>query len=158
MSVRNKYIKVGDKLRYLGGDTSDISGGLIEDEEYVVKKIDRDGDYVIENPHSPNPVAGWIVSKDGYNSECFELVGEEGEEEEGTAPDDVIDMIVKLSQEVAKLRRELTELSDAVQEQKHEDNVRIEMLMDDIVMLDERTQDDTDGKLVRKEVYIFDEK
>ena len=69
-----------------------------------------------------------------------------------------LDLIANLAQEVAKLKRELSELRRDVQAQAYEDNERIERILDDIVMLDERTQGvNNDGqKLLSKEVYIYD--
>lgn len=69
-----------------------------------------------------------------------------------------LDLIANLAKEVAKLKRELSDLRDAIQTQAYEDNERIERILDDIVMLDERTQGVNNGgqKLLSKEVYIYD--
>jgi len=84
-------------------------------------------------------------------SERYEAYGQ-------ISDDKVLDMIANLSKEVSKLRRELNELREGVQAQAHEDNDRIERILDDIVMLDERTQGVNNGgqKLISKEVYIYD--
>lgn len=220
MSVRGVNIEVGDKLRYLGGDTSDTNDYLEVGKYYTVEEIDEDGDYLFRLPNGRI----WHVCKDGYNTDnfvpvkadkqidfssikvgdklrylggdpaneedlthgsvydveyvgdgfisintddnetwvigdvynnvdCFELVKEEKENDKST-----LDLIANLAQEVAKLKREISDLRSAMQTQAHEDNERIERILDDIVMLDERTQGvNNDGqKLLSKEVYIYD--
>lgn len=91
-------------------------------------------------------------------SERYEAYGQ-------ISDDKVLDMIANLSKEVSKLRRELNDLTTSIQAQTHEDGkkvreiyAKVEMLMDDIVMLDERTQGVNNGgqKLLSKEVYIYD--
>lgn len=69
-----------------------------------------------------------------------------------------LDLIANLAQEVAKLKRELSELRGDVQAQAYEDNERIERILDDIVMLDERTQDaiNPEPNPVRKVVYEYE--
>lgn len=149
MSVRGVDVKVGDKLRYLGGDEADF-GTLEVGMSYPVKYIDKGGEYGIVVGDSHFDI--WFVSKDGYNTDCFELVEEEKEGEKST-----LDLIANLAQEVAKLKRELSELRRDVQAQAYEDNERIERILDDIVMLDERTQGEKPAqKLLSKEVYIYD--
>ena len=75
-----------------------------------------------------------------------------------TGEKSTLDLIANLAQEVAKLKRELSELRGDVQAQAYEDNERIERILDDIVMLDERTQDagDSEPKPVRKVVYEYE--
>lgn len=91
-------------------------------------------------------------------SERYEAYGQ-------ISDDKVLDMIANLSKEVSKLRRELSDLTTSIQAQTYEDGekvrdiyAKVEMLIDDIVMLDERTQGvNNDGqKLLSKEVYIYD--
>ena len=69
-----------------------------------------------------------------------------------------LDLIANLAKEVAKLKRELSDLRGAIQTQAYEDNERIERILDDIVMLDERTQgvSITEAKPVRKVVYEYE--
>ena len=148
MSVRGVDVEVGDKLRYLGGDEANcdtLEVGMV----YPVKDVGEDGTYEIGVGDSYS--IPWLVGKDDYNSDCFELVGDVGEA-------DTLDLVVNLSQEVAQIKRELSDLRDAMQSQAHEDNERIERILADIVMLDERTQGVNNGgqKLLSKEVYIYD--
>lgn len=145
MSVRGVEIKVGDKLRYLGGDPSN-EGELIRGRVYDVVDIDYD---VIVIDTIDN--GSWAIGDEYKNVDCFEKV----EEESGKT---ALDLIANLAQEVAQLKRELSNLRSAMQSQAHEDNERIERILDDIVMLDERTQYVINGgqKLLSKEVYIYD--
>lgn len=147
MSVKGVDIKVGDKLRYLGGDIAGATNYCLkEGREYKVTRVNNRDGYIIAVG-----AGTWYVGEDVGNEDCFEKV----EEESGKT---ALDLIANLAQEVAQLKHELSELRDAIQSQAYEDNERIERILDDIVMLDERTQGvNNDGqKLLSKEVYIYD--
>src|SRR5699024_8474147 len=153
MSIRGVDVKVGDKLRYLGGDESNF-GSLKAGMVYPVIDIEEDGTYVIEVEAAL--YSTWLVGKDDYNSGCFELVDDS--EEESSDNKTALDLIANLAQEVAQLKRELSELRGDVQSQAYEDNERIDRILDDIVMLDERTQGGAtiEPMPVRKVVYEYD--
>ena len=68
MAVDYKKLKVGDKVRYLGGDSSEQHGGLIIGNVYDIVEKDPDG-YI------------FFIDDDGdfrlllgHNAHCFELV------------------------------------------------------------------------------------
>jgi len=146
MSVRGVNIEVGDKLRYLGGDPTNM-GELLRGRVYEVVDIDYD---VIAIDTADN--GSWAIGDAYKNVDCFEKVEEEGNDRSA------IDLIANLAQEVTELKRELSELRDANQAQAHKFYNKLDMILDDIVMLDERTQGANNGgqKLLSKEVYIYD--
>lgn len=123
MSLEN--VKIGDKLRYLGGDpVNDVE--LIRG--FVYDVVDIDGDVIMIDTIDNGT---WAIGEDYRNTDCFEKVKEGGKS--------TLDLITNLAQEVAKLKRELSELRRDVQAQAYEDGVNI-----------------GNQKLLRKEVYIYD--
>src|SRR5699024_4350413 len=145
--MRLENVKVGDKLRYLGGDPAN-EVELTRESIYDVVDIDG-GDIIVDTVDNGT----WAIGEAYKNVDCFELFEEDESESKST-----LDLIANLAQEVAQLKRELSELRGDVQSQAYEDNERIERILDDIVMLDERTQGVNNGgqKLLSKEVYIYD--
>src|SRR5699024_1824923 len=127
MAVDHKKLKVGDKVRYLGGDVAD-DGELTIGQEYVIKRFNvlRSAVFDIDSDMK------WSVAK--YNAHCFELVDDEQSETRCNRACKHDSHIVSLAKEVAELKRELTRIYDAVFE-SNEKHRRIE---DDIVLFDER--------------------
>ena len=123
MSLEN--VKIGDKLRYLGGDP--VNGGQLV-RGFVYDVVDIDGDVIVIDTIDNG---SWAIGEDYRNTDCFEKVEEGGKS--------TLDLITNLAQEVAKLKRELSELRRDVQVQAYEDGVNI-----------------GNQKLLRKEVYIYD--
>jgi len=123
MSLEN--VKIGDKLRYLGGDP--VNGGQLV-RGFVYDVVDIDGDVIVIDTIDNG---SWAIGEDYRNTDCFEKVEECGKS--------TLDLITNLAQEVAKLKRELSELRRDVQVQAYEDGVNI-----------------GNQKLLRKEVYIYD--
>ena len=68
MAVDYKKLKVGDNVRYLGGDERDNDGELTVGEEYVIRGKDLAEDVYF----SKNDEGIWYIL--GYNAHCFELV------------------------------------------------------------------------------------
>ena len=144
MAVDYKKLKVGNKVRYLGGDGRDSNGELTVGEEYVI----RCKDFAEDAYFNKNDEGIWCILD--YNAHCFELVEDEGEcncdtieveAKDGVLSETICNRackhdshIVNLAKEVAELKRELTRIYDAVFE-SNEKHRRIE---DDIVLLDER--------------------
>lgn len=125
--------KIGDKVRYLGGDPFYYSGTLTKYREYFVRDIDGDGDLIIKADNNFD----WCVGPGANNLTAFELV-----ESESTKTTE--DLIASLAQTVTQLERELNEL-------KYKYEIDREMFIDDIAMIDERTQP-AETNLVRKTV------
>src|SRR5699024_2334352 len=145
--MRLENVKVGDKLRYLGGDPAN-EVELTRESIYDVVDIDG-GDIIIDTVDNGT----WAIGEAYKNVDCIELF-EEGESESKST----LDLIANLAQEVAQLKRELSELRGDVQSRAYEDNERIDRILDDIVMLDERTQGGAtiEPMPVRKVVYEYD--
>src|SRR5690625_3245174 len=70
MSVKGVEIKVGDKLRYLGGDPAN-EGELIRKHVYDVVEIDG-GDIIIDIVDN----GIWVIGDAYKNVDCFELFEE----------------------------------------------------------------------------------
>src|SRR5699024_7139628 len=144
MAVDYRKLKVGNKVRYLGGDSLEQHGGLIIGNVYDIVEMDSDG-YIFFIDDD-----GDVRLLLGHNAHCFELVEDEGEcncdtieveAKDGVLSETICNRackndshIVNLAKEVAELKRELTRIYDAVFE-SNEKHRRIE---DDIVLLDER--------------------
>src|SRR5699024_5855403 len=127
MAVDYKKLKVGDKVRYLGGDERDSNGELTIGEEYGIRGKDLAEDVYF----SKNYEGIWYIL--GYNAHCFELIEDEGECNcdtiEVEAKDGVFSEticksackhdshIVNLAKEVAELKRELSELKEYVEKE-----------------------------------------
>jgi|SRR5690625_4120684 len=154
MSLDYTKLKVGDKVRYLGGD-------IVNDDDSDTFRMDVGGVYEVVDLDMASPVLSvldgcrWNVA--GYNAHCFELVDEESSTS-CNCDCKHESHIVSLATKVAELNKELGELRDVLQEQAHEEIERIERILDDIVMLDERTQDvsNSEPKPVRKVVYEYE--
>lgn len=142
MSLKN--VKVGDKLRYLGGDPAnevELTRGSIYD------VVDIDGDDIVINIVY-NGI--WAIGDAYKNAECFEIVEEEEEEVDKST----LDLVANLAQEVVKLRKQVEALSERVDSNrndtvtfveeftafKKEQEFANELFESDIVLLDERTQ------------------
>ena len=127
MAVDYKKLKVGDKVRYLGGDSSEQHGGLIIGNVYDIVEKDSDG-YI------------FFIDDDGvfrlllgHNAHCFELVEDEGEcncdtieveAKDGVLSETICNRackndshIVNLAKEVAELKRELSELKEYIEKE-----------------------------------------
>ena len=126
MAVDYKKLKVGDKVRYLGGDEAD-DGELIVGKEYTIEGKDVGG--VVSFVY--NVLFEWGISD--YNADCFELVGDidgcncdtiEVEAKDGVFSETICKYtcnhdshIVNLAKEVAELKRELSELKEYVEKE-----------------------------------------
>src|SRR5699024_8416714 len=127
MAVDYKKLKVGDNVRYLGGDSSEQHGGLIIGNVYDIVEKDSDG-YI------------FFIDDDGdfrlllgHNADCFELVGDidgcncdtiDVEAKDGVFSETICKYackhdshIVSLAKEVAELKRELSELKEYVEKE-----------------------------------------
>jgi len=127
MALDYKKLKIGDKVRYLGGDSSEQHGGLIIGNVYDIVEKDSDG-YI------------FFIDDDGdfrlllgHNAHCFELVEDEGEcncdtieveAKDGVLSETICNRackndshIVSLAKEVAELKRELSELKEYVEKE-----------------------------------------
>ena len=134
MAVDYKKLKVGDKVRYLGGDERDSNGELTVVEEYVIRGKDLAEDVYF----SKNDEGIWYIL--GYNAYCFEIVDDEAgcncelievETKDGVLSETSCNCfckhdnhVVSLAKEVAKLKRELAEHKEYVEKE--------------VVLLDER--------------------
>lgn len=135
--MKFKDVKVGDRVAFHRSTAFDIVKGV----KYEVISVGDNGFTIIDGAGDEQYFR--------YSSEDYEVVGNDKS---------TLNLIANLAQEVAQLKRELNELREGVQAQAYEDNERIECILDDIVMLDERTHDVNNGghKLLSKEVYIYD--
>src|SRR5699024_4272398 len=110
MAVDYKKLKVGDNVRYLGGDRIDECE-LIIGEDYVIEGMDDDGgpfficDDIIE----------WYIYE--YNAHCFELVVDENSESTCNCSCKHDNHVASLAKEVAELKRELSELKEYVEKE-----------------------------------------
>jgi len=87
----DRTLKVGDKVRYLGGDDDADGGELTEGRSYVVEDTYGDGDAIIKN----DKVGFWVIGK--WNAHCFELVTE--------STQSTADLIANLALRVSELER-----------------------------------------------------
>ena len=110
MAVDYKKLKVGDNVRYLGGDVAD-DGELTIGQEYVIKRFNvlRSAVFDIDSDIE------WSVAK--YNAHCFELVDDEQSETRCNRACKHDSHIVSLAKEVAELKRELSELKEYVEKE-----------------------------------------
>src|SRR5699024_8530733 len=102
--------KVGDKVRYLGGDRID-EGELIIGEDYVIEGMDDDGDpfFICDD------IIEWYIYE--YNAHCFELVDDDKSESTCNCGCKHDSHIASLAKEVVKLKRELSELKEYVEKE-----------------------------------------
>src|SRR5699024_412518 len=111
MAVDYKKLKVGDRVRYLGGDERDGDGVLIDGKVYEIIGIDSYGDRYFENDDG----CSWYIVR--YNAYCFELVDDK---QSGSTCNCVCkhdSHIVNLAKEDAELKRELSELKEYVEKE-----------------------------------------
>ena len=110
MAVNYKKLKVGDRVRYLGGDVAD-DGELTIGQEYVIKRYNilHSAVFDINSDHE------WSVAK--YNAHCFELVDDKQSETSCKSACKHDSHIVNLAKEVAELKRELSELKEYVEKE-----------------------------------------
>lgn len=100
MSVRGVEIKVGDKLRYLGGVPTN-EGEVIRGRVYDVVDIDYD---VIVIDTIDN--GSWAIGDEYKNVDCFEKVEEKGNDKT------TLDHSANLALRVVQLERAVKRLSD----------------------------------------------
>ena len=110
MAVDYKKLKVGDKVRYLGGDVAD-DGELTIGQEYVIKRFNvlRSAVFDIDSDMK------WSVAK--YNAHCFELVDDEQSETRCNRACKHDSHIVSLAKEVAELKREISEYKEYIEKE-----------------------------------------
>src|SRR5699024_7868139 len=127
MAVDYKKLKVGDKVRYLGGDERDSNGELTVGEEYVI----RCKDFAEDAYFNKNDEGIWCILD--YNAHCFELVEDEGEcncdtieveAKDGVLSETICNRackhdshIVSLAKEVAQLKREISEYKEYIEKE-----------------------------------------
>src|SRR5699024_10086080 len=99
MAVDYKKLKVGDKVRYLGGDVLE-DGELTIAEIYDIVGKNYAGMPFIKNDEGYN----WHIY--GCNADCFELVDDEKSETTCNCVCKHDSHIVNLAKEVAELKRE----------------------------------------------------
>ena len=110
MAIDYKKLKVGDKVRYLGGDVAD-DGELTIGQEYVIKRYNilHSAVFDINSDHE------WSVAK--YNTHCFELVDDEQSETSCKSACKHDSHIASLAKEVAGLKRELAEYKEYIEKE-----------------------------------------
>lgn len=147
-----KYVKIGDKVRYLGGDPLAINN-LSVGKEYTVTDND-DLELTIKDDDGDC----WLIGYSLGNNSCFEHIPKSPATASTKTEED---MLVSLAQEVTTLKRRLSDLKQEIDlnrldtltwseesakmaykmaELIRESDERFEMLVDDVAMLDERTQ------------------
>src|SRR5690625_4484201 len=102
MAVDFKKLKVGDKVRYLGGDVMEGGELTIAEIYYVIGK-DCAGRPFIKNDEGYN----WHIF--GLNAHCFELVNDDKSPSSYNCACKHDSHIASLAKEVAELKRELSE-------------------------------------------------
>lgn len=111
MAVDYKKLKVGDKVRYLGGNIAGHYRGLTSGNVYEIVGKNRYGDkYFIDDD-------GDFRLLLGYNAPCFELVDDDKSESTCKCACNHDSHIVSLAKEVAELKRELSELKEYVEKE-----------------------------------------
>lgn len=144
-----KDVEVGDKVRYLGGDPN-YCDNLSKVESYKVEdiyEVIEDGRNVIINDDDNDR---WSISKSSENVHCFELTKERSILDFNEFPtEEMEDMLVSLSQEVAQLKRKVEELSETVDSNSKD----IEVI--DKEVTEKAFQVDSFDKPVRKVVYEY---
>ena len=110
MAVDYKKLKVGDKVRYLGGDRID-EGELNIGEDYVIEGMDDEGDpfFICDG------IIEWCIYE--YNAHCFELVDDKQSETRCNRACKHDSHIVSLAKEVAELKRELAEYKEYIEKE-----------------------------------------
>src|SRR5699024_1708389 len=112
MAVDYNALKVGDKVRYLGGDERDSNGELTVGEEYAI----RGKDFAEDAYFSKNYEGIWYILD--YNAHCFELVSDDDKSESACNCSCNHDShIVSLAKEVAELKRKLSELKEYIEKE-----------------------------------------
>lgn len=127
MALDYTKLKVGDRVRYLGGDDLDYGGGLTIGKEYGIVGRDKLVGALIANDR------GWERTIGRYNAQYFELVSDEVEcncdtieveTNNGVFSETICKRackhdshIVNLAKEVAELKRELSELKEYVEKE-----------------------------------------
>src|SRR5699024_1721977 len=111
MAVDYKKLKVGDKVRYLGGYIPEHYGGLTIGKEYDVIGIENRDLAYIANDKGYGRFIGY------YNAHCFELVDDEQSETSCNCACKHAAHLVNLAKEVAELKRELSDLKEYVEEE-----------------------------------------
>lgn len=126
--------KKGDKVRYTGGIDAYYDSILTRGKEYAVEYVDSEGDAVVIANHGNE-----LYIQEQFNFGEFELVEASEELDKGRTERD---LIVELAYNYVKLAQRVEFLEDSlVEAHKKADSVvdNVEMIVDDVVMLDERT-------------------
>ena len=111
MALDYTKLKVGDRVRYLGGDERDSNGELTVGEEYVIRGKDFAEDAYF------NKIGKGIWYILDYNAHCFELVDDDKSESSYNCACKHDSHIASLAKEVAELKRELSELKEYVEKE-----------------------------------------
>ena len=147
MAVDYKKLKVGDKVRYLGGDSSvQHYGWLTVGKEYDIIGIDNRDIAYIANDKGYGRFIGY------YNAHCFELVDDEQSETRCNRACKHDSHIASLAKEVVKLKRELSEYKEYIEKEAVLFDERlIEIEAKRNIVGESRIT--IDGNLVAKSVY-----
>lgn len=111
MAVNSKELKVGDKVRYMGGDVLGLKDVFTDGKEYVIKGKDEDGDAYLDNDIGRE----WYIY--GLSAHCFELVDDDKSESTCNCDCKHDSHIVSLAKEVARLKRELSEHKEYIEKE-----------------------------------------
>lgn len=134
-----KMPKVGDEVRFVG-DT--VFRSLDHGAAYPIEAIDEEGDAIFTD----NAGRSQYITRRNFH--LYELAG--AEPEGSSSPRTDRDLIVELAYTVARLSRKVDALEDSLKNAQHDvgqaladastADGKAEMLIDDVVMLDERTR------------------
>jgi len=95
-----KTLKVGDKVRYLGGDEDNLGGaGITEGSVCEVFNVDSDGEASITNDDG----GSWYIGD--WNSRCCELVTDEAEQPTKSTADLIANLALRVSELEAQSKR-----------------------------------------------------